>query len=93
MRISAERMTAPLGVTMNPENFWELQRIGLAWTSLKTGRLRCLVPAFFGLTPPTIWVPYATACMSRSSLQLQSRFCQATKWRRPARPCCSVCDR
>eukprot|EP00966_Prymnesium_polylepis_P019297 445060-Prymnesium_polylepis.1 len=31
-------------------------------TSLKTGRPRWVWPAFFGLTPPTIFVPYAIAC-------------------------------
>lgn len=30
--------------------------------SLKTGRPRCVVPAFFGETPPTIFVPYLRAC-------------------------------
>jgi len=31
-------------------------------TVLKTGRSRCVVPPFLGVTPPTICVPYAMAC-------------------------------
>ena len=30
--------------------------------SAKTGTPRCSVPAFFGLMPPTTFVPYACAC-------------------------------
>ena len=31
-------------------------------TEANTGRSRCNVPAFLGLTPPTIFVPYSIAC-------------------------------
>ena len=31
-------------------------------TVLNTGRPRCVVPPFLGVTPPTICVPYAMAC-------------------------------
>ena len=31
-------------------------------TVANTGRSRCFSPAFLGLTPPTIWVPYSMAC-------------------------------
>src|SRR3954470_11074582 len=31
-------------------------------TVSNTGRSRCLVPPLPGVTPPTIWVPYAIAC-------------------------------
>lgn len=30
-------------------------------TLLNTGSPRCVVPPFLGVTPPTIWVPYAMA--------------------------------
>jgi len=28
-----------------------------------TGRPKCVVPAFFGFTPPTIFVPYSSAVL------------------------------
>lgn len=31
-------------------------------TEPNTGRPRCKVPAFLGLTPPTMFVPYSMAC-------------------------------
>lgn len=30
--------------------------------SAKTGKPKCSLPAFFLLTPPTIWVSYSKAC-------------------------------
>ena len=33
-----------------------------SFTEANTGRPRCKVPAFFGLTPPTMFVPYSMAC-------------------------------
>ena len=33
-----------------------------SFTEANTGRPRCKVPAFFGLTPPTMLVPYSMAC-------------------------------
>jgi hypothetical protein len=33
-----------------------------SFTELKTGKPKCVVPPFFGVTPPTILVPYAMAC-------------------------------
>ena len=38
-------------------------QVGLAsWTELKTGSPKCSWPPFFGVTPPTTFVPYARAC-------------------------------
>ena len=33
-------------------------------TVLKTGRLRCIVPPFPGVMPPTMFVPYSIICVA-----------------------------
>lgn len=54
---------------IGPSCFTWVQKYSMRWsiinTSLtvaKTGCPRCIVPAFFGDTPPTTFVPYAIAC-------------------------------
>ena len=48
---------------------------GLTCTLLKTGRPRWVLPPFLGLTPPTIWVPYAMACTQSQLSYIGSRHC------------------
>lgn len=50
-------------------------RSGLTCTLLKTGRPRWVLPPFLGLTPPTIWVPYAMACMQTQLSFIGTRHC------------------
>lgn len=55
-----------------------IRRSGLTCTLLKTGRPRWVLPPFLGFTPPTIWVPYAMACMHTQLSVIGSRHCM--KW-------------
>jgi hypothetical protein len=60
---TASRMAAAAagGGTYRTDAFAPVSFIASS-TFLKTGRPRCISPAFFGLTPPTIVVPYSIAC-------------------------------
>ena len=60
---TASRMAAPAagGGTYSTVAVAPVPAVASA-TLAKTGRARCISPAFLGLTPPTICVPYAIAC-------------------------------
>jgi len=57
-----KQATARTASATNASTEVELTTLIASLTVAKTGRSRCLLPAFAGETPPTILVPYSMAC-------------------------------